>query len=173
MSKARRRTSNLSRSARSGAFLLIAGLSAGCLNSTTPDKVPDESGNTTDSSSGSSSSSSSSKPELSGRSGSCLLRLDTDITIDNAPGLLVVALDIVNGSVRHAEFASNGGEGPTVGSQDDGGERLADGQQGSVMVVLAEERFKLVSKPKMLKLKISGDDFEMEGIAVKGKCKWK
>ncbi len=173
MSKARRRTSKLSRFGLGGALLLLGGVTAGCLNSTTPDKVPDESGSTDSSSSGSHSSSSSSKPELSGRTGSCLLRVDTDITIDNAPGLLVVALDIVNGSVRHAEFASNGGEGPTVGSQDDGGERLADGQQGSVMVVLAEERFRLVAKPKFLKLKISGDDFEMEGVAVKGKCKWK
>lgn len=108
-------------------------------------------------------------PTLSGRTGSCLIRVHDAGTAS----LFFVALDMENGGVTHAEFATNGLDGPTVGSADRGGERLTDGEWGRVTVTVVEDKFALVSRPKVLKLKFSGDEFEMDGVQPKGKCAWK
>jgi hypothetical protein len=108
-------------------------------------------------------------PVLSGRTGSCLIRVHDPATAS----LFFVAMDMENGGVTHAEFATNGLDGPTVGAADRGGERLTDGEWGRVTVTVVEDKFALVSRPKVLKLKFSGDEFEMDGVKVKGKCAWK
>lgn len=149
---------------------VVALCGVGCLGSTPDPEYTESSSTPSESSTGGGPKKENS---LTGRTGSCLLRLEDKVQVGGAPGLLVIALDFENGSVKHAEYATNGVPGPTIGSEDDGGERLTEGEWGNVTVTLIEERWQLVAKPKTLKLKISGDELELDGVPDKGKCTWK